>query len=81
MKISGNTKAVKEIVNLIDSEFVPPFICRCDKYNGGAGAYILICEEVGDPFVIYDVTLENGKISHMKKLQRHSINIKDGCVN
>lgn len=79
MKISGNTKSVKEIVNLIDSEFVPPFICRCD--GGGTATHVLICEEVSDPFVIYDVSLENGKISHMKKLHKYSGNVMTGCID
>ena len=29
MKISGNQTAVKEMMNLLDPSFVPPFMCRC----------------------------------------------------
>lgn len=36
MKISGNQTAVKEIMNLLDPNFIPPFMCKCYVSKGFA---------------------------------------------
>lgn len=89
MKISGNQTAIKEIMNLLDSSFVPPFMCRCkDSHNA------MICEEqdlsfeeiYGSYFYIYEVEYDGNKILKCIKLNSPrnagsgKDNILNGCV-
>lgn len=89
MKISGNQTAVKEIMNLLDPSFLPPFVCRCRNYHNG-----MICQEqdlafeeiYGLYFYIYEIEYDGNKILKCKELNAPRSagsgkdNILNGCV-
>jgi hypothetical protein len=90
MKIYGNQTAVKEIMNLLDSSFIPPFMCRCKDYHNA-----MICEEqdflfeeiYGLHFYMYEIEYNGSKILKCKPLNypRNAgsgrDNILNGCVS
>lgn len=90
-KISGNQTAIKEILNLLDPSYVPPFMCRCfgqpTIVPTEESCHQCECPEqtkqyeeaYGSTYHQYEVELDKHIIG-CKLLQKESKNLLDGCV-
>ena len=86
MKISGNQTAIAEVLYLLDSEFEPPFSCKC----GNDFTHKLNCKyqskdyerKYGCDHHVYDVSYDGRKINSITLLHRgySNGNLQDGCV-
>ena len=86
MIISGNQTAIAEIMQKLDKDFVPPFVCKC----GDKSTHKLICgyqdkqmeETFGCSYFEYEIDYDGEHIKSVKLLYKgHSNgNILDGTV-
>lgn len=76
MKISGNQTAIAEILFLLDSKFIPPFVCHCNRSKCQTNTHVLTCEyqskereEIYGPhYYIYEVDYNGVRINSAKLL-------------
>lgn len=71
MKISGTQIEIGKIFNLLDKEFILPWICQCNIGNPGSNTHFMSCRKRDNDYQQYEIEYDGYKIIKCKQISNN----------